>query len=88
MTLNVLGQLFTLLSAQQVVGLLIARVLMVQGFSNPVTAAYGGVAASLRPLDIFIVQANTNTLFAHFLSLTTNLWLSKIIRSEGKEATA
>ena len=71
--INLLGQLLTLLSTEQVVGLLIARVLLMQGFTNP--PPYGAVTSSLRALDIYIVQANTNTLFAHFLSLASSLWL-------------
>lgn len=31
--------------------------------------------AQFRALDVFIVQANTNTLLSHFCSLAASLWL-------------
>lgn len=40
------------------------------------SAAAAEVAqAQFRALDVFIVQANTNTLLSHFCSLATSLWL-------------
>ena len=80
--INLLGTCLTLISAEQIVGLLIARVLSVQGIQTTFAGAtgtlaqqYGIASQAIRPLDIFIVQANTNTLVAHFGSLVTTLWL-------------
>lgn len=40
------------------------------------TAGAVGVAqAQFRALDVFIVQANTNTVLSHFCSLAATLWL-------------
>lgn len=85
--LNMVGQFFTLLSAEQIVGLLIARVLSVQGLQQFGTTPFGapyGVTSSLRALDIFIVQANTNTLLSHFLSLAITMWLSNKLLDPSK----
>ena len=77
--INLLGMFLTLISAEQIVGLLIARVLSIQGvqstLSSGALAQYGLASQAIRPLDIFIVQANTNTLVAHFAGLVTALWL-------------
>ena len=72
--LNLLGMLVTLLGAEQIIGLLAARVL-----TTASTSTMGVVSSSaqlLQPLDILIVQANTNTLLSHFVSLVCTLYLT------------
>lgn len=72
--INLVGQALTLLSAEQLVGILISRVLSFQG---GVPGYFGaGAQNALRPLDIFIVQANTNALLSHFCSLAIGLYLT------------
>jgi len=79
--LNLLGMLVTLIGAEQIVGLLSAKILTMQG----VTPFGGGVGSlglttqSIQPLDILIVQANTNTLLSHFLSLGCCLILTRSV---------
>lgn len=83
-TLNCFGMLITLIGAEQIVGLLAAKVLTMQGVS-PFQAFGGGAgfglgtAQSVQPLDVLIVQANTNTLLSHFLSLICSLILTRSV---------
>lgn len=51
----------------------------VTGFQPSVMVGTAGAAevaqSQFRALDVFIVQANTNTLLSHFCSLAASLWL-------------
>ena len=77
---NVAGMLVTLLGAEQIIGTLAAKVLSMQGLVPLGQGGIGGTGApTLQPLDILIVQANTNTLFSHFISLVCTLYLNKWI---------
>ena len=72
--LNIIGLFFALISAEQFVGSLIGKVLSSQGIQQ----LYGGgvgVPQTVQPTDIFVIQANTNTLFSHFISLVVTLRL-------------
>jgi len=72
--INIIGLFFALISAEQFVGSLIGKVLSSQGIQQ----LYGGgvgVPQTVQPTDIFVIQANTNTLFSHFLSLVITLRL-------------
>ena len=77
--------LVTLIGAEQIVGLLAAKVLTIQGlspFQAPFGAGLGGAglgAQSVQPLDVLIVQANTNTLLSHFVSLVCCLILTRSV---------
>eukprot|EP00934_Nitzschia_sp_Nitz4_P005726 Nitzschia sp. Nitz4//scaffold94_size78252//65686//66399//NITZ4_005476-RA/size78252-processed-gene-0.15-mRNA-1//1//CDS//3329560404//5716//frame0 len=73
-TMNVVGMLFALLSAEQIVGVLAMKVL-----TSARTIALTESNSLLQPLDVIIVQANTNTLLSHFCSLVAILYLSKSI---------
>lgn len=77
--LNLLGMAFALLGAEQIVGGLAIKVLTTASSSTP--AVYQGAQSLslLQPLDILVVQANTNTLFSHFCSLVAYLWLGRSI---------
>jgi hypothetical protein len=73
-TLNLVGMLFTILGAQQIIGTLAIKVL-----TTSRTLALAESSSLLQPLDILVVQANTNTLFSHFCSLVALLYLSKSV---------
>jgi hypothetical protein len=68
------GMLVSLLGAQAIVGFLLAKAL-----SQPQGAAVFGGGANIsqfvQPLDIFVVQASTNILLAHFGGIAATLWL-------------
>lgn len=70
---NLAGMSFTLIAAEAIGGILLAKALQYQGGGSLVTA--------LRPqdfiqaLDIFVVLANTHTIVAHFIGMVTGLWL-------------
>ena len=71
---NLVGMLVTILGAQAIAGTLIIRSL-----SLPQTGGLGATIYNsqqlIRPLDIFVVQANTNTVAAHFAGLAISLFL-------------
>ena len=52
---------------------------IVVGFQPSLTVGNLGAAeaaqSQFRALDVFVVQANTNTLLSHFCSLAASLWL-------------
>jgi hypothetical protein len=78
-TVNLLGMALALVGAEQIVGSLAIKVLTQQG----VLGGYGDRGAalqSLQPLDILVVQGNTNTLLSHFCSLVAFLYLTKLVK--------
>ena len=69
---NLVGMLATILGAQAIAGILLLRSLSLpQGFG----AAIYNPSQIIRPVDIFVVQANTNTVAAHFAGILCSLWL-------------
>lgn len=80
--INIIGMGTTLLGISTLVGLLVAKTLG-NASINPFLA---GTAAGYNPvlaLDVFLVQAATNTLLGHFLSLICSLWLLNVV-GEGR----
>ena len=75
--LNLAGMALTLLSAEQVVGALIAKALTspgaVTGLLQP--NALSPAVQAFTSIDMFVVQANTNTLCAHFVGMLCSLGL-------------
>eukprot|EP00741_Cyanophora_paradoxa_P005672 tig00000903_g5499.t1 len=69
--INLVGMFLTLIGAEATIGVLMGKALA-QGVVNPWGAAPGRF---VQALDIFIVQANTNTLFSHFVGLCVGLRL-------------
>lgn len=73
--INLVGLLLTLLGAQATVGVLLAKSL-----SQPQGTAIfdpSQVTRLIQPLDIFVVQANINTISAHFVGVAASLWLAR-----------
>jgi hypothetical protein len=70
--INLVGMLLTLLGGQAIVGALLAKSL-----SQPQGGAIFAerVTQFVQPLDIFLVQANINTILAHFIGVVASLWL-------------
>lgn len=71
--ISLVGLLISLVGAQAIVGTLLAKSL---------TLPQAGVGVYqidpsriIRPLDIFVVQANTNTTAAHLAGLIASIWL-------------
>lgn len=71
------GMFVTLLGAEQIVGTLVAK-----SISGSLMYAQGAALAAqasnmqLQALDIFVVQANTNTLLSHLASLVCSLYIA------------
>eukprot|EP00977_Amphora_coffeiformis_P008299 scaffold1878_cov170-Amphora_coffeaeformis.AAC.12 len=78
-SINLLGLFGTLLAAEEIVGSLAIKVLTTFGVGA--SNMYNAPLMGLQPLDILVVQANTNSLFAQFISLATSLFLTEQIRS-------
>jgi len=77
-SLNIVGMLLSLVGAEQIVGMLAVKVLTMQGvLGNPATLAVA--TQTLQPLDILVVQANTNTMLSHFVSLVCGLYLTNFV---------
>lgn len=72
-TVNLIGMLFTIIGAEQIVGALAIKVLT----TGTRTLTLMENSSMLQPLDILVVQANTNTLFSHFCSLVSLLYLTR-----------
>lgn len=69
-TINIVGMLLCLLGAEAIVGTLAAKAL------TQATVTTGAlVSSAVQPLDMLIVQANTNTIVVHFISLCANMRL-------------
>ncbi|AFY33767.1 DUF3611 family protein [Calothrix sp. PCC 7507] len=68
---DLLGILLTLLGAQAIVGTLVARSISPQA----VTTQLFDPTRIISGLDMLVVQANTNTISAHFAGLIASLWL-------------
>lgn len=68
--INLSGMLLTILGAQAIIGTLVGK-----SFAQGFAIFSGNVLKSITPLDIFLVQANTNTIMAHFIGLVASLWL-------------
>jgi len=80
-TVNLLGLLCNLVAAEEIIGSLAIKVL-----TNNRSIFSGAGAASLlapdglQPLDVLVVQANTNSLLSQFCSLVSLLYLTKNVQ--------
>lgn len=75
--ISMVGMLLTLFGGQALIGSL-----MIKAMQQPQGGTLimpGGVNQYVTTFDIFIVQANTNTLLAHFASLAATLWLLRVV---------
>lgn len=77
-TINLIGLFTSVLGAQFIIGTLVAKSMQnAVGFG--VGIGGGMVSAQLQPLDLLVVQANTNMLTSHFVSLACLLWLTRMV---------
>jgi hypothetical protein len=75
--ISMAGMLLTLFGGQALIGSLLAKALaQPQGGTVFIP---GNINQYVEAFDIFIVQANTNTLLAHFVSLAATLWLLRTV---------
>jgi hypothetical protein len=77
--ISLVGMLFALLGAEQIVGTLASKILSAGsfGYAAPAGVTLNGALAvtPIQAVDIFLVQANTNSLLSHFASLVCYLFL-------------
>ncbi len=67
---NLTGMLLTILGAQAIVGIVLAKSLSV-----PQATVVADTGKLVKSIDLLIVQANTNTILAHFTGIVSSLWL-------------
>jgi Protein of unknown function (DUF3611) len=70
--ISLIGMLVAIVGEFAIVGNLFAKTL-VRGQGG---GFEGLIEQQVRPVDVFIVQANTNTIAAHFAGIITALWIS------------
>jgi hypothetical protein len=75
--ISMVGMLLTLFGGQALIGSLLGKALL-QPQGGTVFMP-GNINQYVEAFDIFIVQANTNTLLAHFVSLSATLWLLRVV---------
>ena len=67
---NLIGMFLTILGAEATVGVVLGKAL-----AQPSGLTTYDPSLFVRAIDIFIVQANTNTIAAHFSGIVASLWL-------------
>ena len=84
-----IGMFVTIISAEMIVGNLVSKTLLSSQVVGvvPVLSANGMAQNTLQALDIFLVQANTNALVAHFAPLVCYLFLQTQIPRQIRETT-
>lgn len=70
LVVSLVGMTLTLLGAQVTGGQLLLKAL-----TQPTALAVYDPGKIIRPLDVFVVQANINVIAAHFIDIVTSLWL-------------
>jgi Protein of unknown function (DUF3611) len=78
-TISLVGMFLTLMGAEAIVGALVGKAFSAQaaGFLDPRL-----VTQYIQPLDIFVVQATTNILLAHFAGISASLWLARTVNRQ------
>ncbi|EFJ52038.1 hypothetical protein VOLCADRAFT_87168 [Volvox carteri f. nagariensis] len=76
--INMAGLAATLAGVQALVGMLVAKTLQISSYPF-MAAATGANYNPVVALDVFLVQAATNTLLGHFVSLACSLWLLHVV---------
>jgi hypothetical protein len=80
--INIIGMASTLIGISTLVGLLVAKTLT-NATINPFMASAASGYNPVLALDVFLVQAATNMLLGHFLSMLCCLWLLNVV-GEGR----
>ncbi|WP_250121556.1 DUF3611 family protein [Chroococcidiopsis sp. CCMEE 29] len=70
---NLIGMLLTIVGAEAIAGTLLAKTLTLPQATGAVLQI--DPSRLIRSLDMLVVQANTNTIAAHFGGLVASLWL-------------
>ncbi|MDY6897411.1 MAG: DUF3611 family protein [Cyanobacteriota bacterium] len=69
LVVNLVGMLLTLLGAQAIVGSLVFKA------ARQVGVPFTNTSSFITAQDMFVVQANANTITAHFVGLAASIWL-------------
>jgi hypothetical protein len=76
--ISLAGMLLTLVGGQALIGSLLGKALA-QPQSGAAIFAPGNINQFVEAFDIFIIQANINTLLAHFVAIVATLWLLRTV---------
>ena len=77
---NLFGAASALVGLEQIIGGLAVKVLTTTATTTSAVYAAAGSSALLQPLDILLVQGNTNLMFSHFASLVANLLIGRSVQ--------
>ncbi len=69
---SIIGMLLTILGAEAIAGIVLSKIL---AFGQGEIFAARNNKEFVTSLDLFIVQANTNIIAAHFAGIVSSLWL-------------
>ncbi|GAB4381902.1 MAG: hypothetical protein Kow00121_41330 [Elainellaceae cyanobacterium] len=75
--INLAGLLLAILGAQAIAGSLVLK-----SFEQGFVIFSGNPLRFITPLDLFVVQANANTIMAHFIGLIASLWLIRCVNRQ------
>lgn len=75
--INLAGMLLTILGAQAISGSLVLK-----SFEQGFGFFSGNPLRFITPLDLLVVQANANTIMAHFIGLLATLWLIRCVNRQ------
>jgi hypothetical protein len=73
LVVNLVGMFLSILGAEALAGIVLLKILTLpQG-----SVAFGtqNLSQFVNPVDLIIVQANTNSIMAHFAGIACSLWL-------------
>jgi hypothetical protein len=77
LVINLVGMLLTILGGQAIAGTLVLK-----SFEQGFAIFSGNPLRFITPLDLFVVQANANTIMAHFVGLLATLWLLRCVNRQ------
>lgn len=75
--INLIGMGLTIFGAQAIAGSLVLK-----SFEQGFAIFSGNPLRFITPLDLFVVQANANTVMAHFIGLLGTLWLIRCVNRQ------
>lgn len=73
LTVNLIGMLLSILGAQALAGIVLIKSLTLP--QGSISFGTSNLTQFVNPVDLLIIQANTNSIMAHFAGILSSLWL-------------
>ena len=73
LTVNLIGMLLSILGAQALAGIVLIKTLTLP--QGSISFGTSNLTQFVNPVDLIIIQANTNSIMAHFAGIISSLWL-------------